>query len=54
MSSDERVEPLREAMTMVLYLSIVLLATLTALPADSEGAEVAMKQAVSMASVWLH
>lgn len=37
MSSDERVEPLREAMTMVLYLSLVLLATLTALPTDSEG-----------------
>ncbi len=31
-----RVEILREAMTMVLYLSIVLLATLTALPSGSE------------------
>ena len=37
MNHKERVEPLREAMTMVLYLSIVLLATLTALPSDSQG-----------------
>ncbi len=32
----ERAEVAREAVTMVLYVSIVLLATLTALPADDE------------------
>lgn len=35
-SEDDRVDVLREAMTMVLYLSIVLLATLAALPTGVE------------------
>jgi len=37
LNSENRVDVLREAMTMVLYLSIVLLATLTALPSGSNG-----------------
>ena len=37
-ASDEKIEVLREAMTMVLYLSIVLLATFFALPSGSEAA----------------
>jgi len=37
LSSEVRVEALREAMTMMLYLSIVLLATLTALPSGTDG-----------------
>ena len=39
MSPNERLESWREAATMVLYLSIVLLATLAALPTGSEGAD---------------
>jgi hypothetical protein len=35
-SEDDRVDVLREFMTMVLYLSIVLLATLAALPSGTE------------------
>ena len=35
---DDRDEALREALTMVLYLSITLLATLTALPSGADGA----------------
>lgn len=37
LSPEDRVEALREAVTMMLYLSIVLLATLTALPSGSGG-----------------
>lgn len=36
---SDRVDALREAMTMTLYLSIVLLATLTALPSGAEAAD---------------
>jgi len=36
-SKNDRTDVLREAMTMALYLSIVLLATLAALPSGSDG-----------------